>query len=108
MNLIGRINYLAAMEAISEKLNGMAIQSSNPSTNSAHRSNVTPSTLNTVLVTANVGSVFEDTKRLMPIWLDQFDTFLERTKPEFVALHCQEVPSYEFLFILIYLNNYKI
>lgn len=79
------------MEAISEKLNGMAIQSSNSSTNSAHRPNVTPSTVNTVLVTANVGSVFEDTKRLMPIWLNQFDIFLERTRPEFVALHCQEI-----------------
>ena len=81
------------MEAISEKLNGMAIQSSNPSTNSAHRSNVTPSCLNTVLVTANVGSVFEDTKRLMPIWLDQFDIFLDRMRPDFVAVHCQEVSS---------------
>ena len=92
------------MEAISEKLNGMAIQSSNSSTNSVHRPNVTPSTVNTVLVTANVGSVFEDTKRLMPIWLNQFDIFLERTRPEFVALHCQEVSIYEFVFIFIYFN----
>ena len=82
------------MEAISKKMNGVTIQNSSPSENSAQRSNVTPSTLKTVLVTANVGSVFEDTERLMPIWLDQFDTFLERTRPEFVALHCQEVSMY--------------
>ena len=49
-----------------------------------------PST-NTVLITANVGSVFEDPNRLMPIWLDQFDKFLLQNPPGFVALHCQEV-----------------
>ena len=59
--------------------------------NLAQHPHLTPPSVNTVLVTANVGSVFEDTKRLMPIWLDQFDAFLERTRPEFVALHCQEV-----------------
>ena len=46
---------------------------------------------NTVLITANVGSVFEDPIRLMPIWLDQFEKFLLRAPPGFVALHCQEV-----------------
>ena len=49
-----------------------------------------PST-NTVLITANVGSVFEDPSRLMPIWLDQFDKFLLHNPSGFVALHCQEV-----------------
>lgn len=55
-----------------------------------HATFSSPST-NTVLITANVGSVFEDPSRLMPIWLDQFDKFLLQTPPGFVALHCQEV-----------------
>ena len=113
------------MEAISTKLNGMALPNLNPqleeickseeqnlhsvkskdicdtqrakemnkecTSNVSQHPHLTPPSVNTVLVTANVGSVFEDTERLMPIWLDQFDAFLERTRPEFVALHCQEV-----------------
>ena len=113
------------MEAISTKLNGMALPNLSPqleeickseeqnlhsvkskdicdtqrakemnkecTSNVSQHPHLTPRSVNTVLVTANVGSVFEDTERLMPIWLDQFDAFLERTRPEFVALHCQEV-----------------
>ena len=101
------------MEDISTKFNGMVIPNSIPSEykskenmiqnsksdtsktekmNRASGSNNAQNTsVNTVLVTANVGSVFEDTDRLMPIWLEQFDAFLERTKAEFVAIHCQEV-----------------
>ena len=48
-------------------------------------------TTSTAFITANVGSVFEDPDRLMPIWINQFDQFLALHHPEFVALHCQEV-----------------
>ena len=50
-----------------------------------------PGTTSTAFITANVGSVFEDPDRLMPIWINQFDQFLALHHPEFVALHCQEV-----------------
>ena len=50
-----------------------------------------PGTTSTAFITANVGSVFEDPGRLMPIWINQFDQFLALHHPEFVALHCQEV-----------------
>ena len=50
-----------------------------------------PGTTSTAFITANVGSVFEDPNRLMPIWINQFDQFLALHHPEFVALHCQEV-----------------
>ena len=50
-----------------------------------------PGTTSTAFITANVGSVFEDPDRLMPIWINQFDQFLALHHPEFVALHFQEV-----------------
>ena len=50
-----------------------------------------PGTTSTAFITANVGSVFEDPDRLMPIWINQFDQFLTLHHPEFVALHFQEV-----------------
>ena len=55
------------------------------------QNNLSYSSTNIVLITANVGSLFEDPARLMPIWTSQFDNFLERIHPGFVALHCQEV-----------------
>ena len=50
-----------------------------------------PGTTSTAFITANVGSVFEDPDRLMPIWINQFGQFLTLHHPEFVALHFQEV-----------------
>ena len=49
------------------------------------------SSTNVALITANVGSLFEDPIRLMPIWTSQLRAFLEQNIPGFVALHCQEV-----------------
>ena len=50
-----------------------------------------PGTTSTAFITANVGSVFEDPDRLMPIWINQFHQFLGLHHPEFIALHFQEV-----------------
>ncbi|XP_034475602.1 inositol polyphosphate-5-phosphatase A isoform X1 [Drosophila innubila] len=44
-----------------------------------------------MLVTANVGSLFEDPKRLLSIWLEEFIAKVSETKPRFLALHLQEV-----------------
>lgn len=43
------------------------------------------------LVTANVGSVFEDPVRLLKPWVTEFLTKVELMKPQFIALHMQEV-----------------
>lgn len=56
-----------------------------------NQNNLSSLSTNIVLITANVGSVFEDPIRLMPIWTSQFEEFLKRIHPGFVALHCQEV-----------------
>uniref|UniRef100_W8CCA9 inositol-polyphosphate 5-phosphatase n=1 Tax=Ceratitis capitata TaxID=7213 RepID=W8CCA9_CERCA len=44
-----------------------------------------------LLVTANVGSLFEDPLTLMQIWVDEFLTTVRQICPHFIALHLQEV-----------------
>ncbi|XP_030557498.1 inositol polyphosphate-5-phosphatase A isoform X3 [Drosophila novamexicana] len=44
-----------------------------------------------LLVTANVGSLFEDPQRLLTIWLEEFISNATRVNPRFLALHLQEV-----------------
>ncbi|XP_023183803.1 type I inositol 1,4,5-trisphosphate 5-phosphatase isoform X1 [Xiphophorus maculatus] len=43
-----------------------------------------------LLVTANVGSLFEDTENLKKVWLKEFFETVKAHKPHFLALHCQE------------------
>ncbi|KAF4106187.1 inositol polyphosphate-5-phosphatase A-like [Onychostoma macrolepis] len=44
-----------------------------------------------LLVTANVGSLFEDPENLQKTWLREFCQTVQTHRPLFVALHCQEV-----------------
>lgn len=44
-----------------------------------------------LLVTANVGSVFEDPSRLLHIWIQEFLAHVAARRPAFIALHLQEV-----------------
>ncbi|XP_061546707.1 inositol polyphosphate-5-phosphatase A-like isoform X2 [Phycodurus eques] len=44
-----------------------------------------------LLVTANVGSLFEDPKNLQKTWLREFYQTVQLHKPHFLAVHCQEV-----------------
>ncbi|XP_016952488.1 uncharacterized protein LOC108026201 isoform X3 [Drosophila biarmipes] len=43
------------------------------------------------LVTANVGSLFEDPERLLQLWLHEFLAKIAHVQPRFLALHLQEV-----------------
>ena len=47
--------------------------------------------MSTVLITANVGSIFEEPDQLIPKWHGEITQYLEANKPKFVALHFQEV-----------------
>lgn len=44
-----------------------------------------------LLVSANVGSIFEDPEHMLKLWLREFLKCVAHYEPEFVALHCQEV-----------------
>ena len=44
-----------------------------------------------LLVTANVGSIFEDPDRMLKMWLQEFLATVKRLSPDLLAIHCQEV-----------------
>ncbi|XP_075211072.1 inositol polyphosphate-5-phosphatase A [Lycorma delicatula] len=44
-----------------------------------------------LLVTANVGSIFEDPNVMLKLWTEEFLSTVSRLDPKFLALHCQEV-----------------
>ncbi|XP_012942616.1 inositol polyphosphate-5-phosphatase A isoform X2 [Aplysia californica] len=45
----------------------------------------------TMLITANVGSIFEEPDAMFAPWLKAFFQCIQTQKPGFVAIHCQEV-----------------
>ncbi|XP_071947018.1 inositol polyphosphate-5-phosphatase A-like isoform X2 [Antedon mediterranea] len=59
-----------------------------------------------LLVTANLGSLFEDLDNMMPIWLKAFYKVLQRLQPRFVAIHCQEVGGKNFETGMNLVNNF--
>ncbi|KAG5882452.1 hypothetical protein JTB14_036454 [Gonioctena quinquepunctata] len=48
-------------------------------------------TIPVLLVTANVGSIFEDPTEMLRIWTEEFLSTVSKLDPKFIALHCQEV-----------------
>ncbi|XP_042200488.1 inositol polyphosphate-5-phosphatase A isoform X2 [Callorhinchus milii] len=44
-----------------------------------------------LLVTSNVGSLFDNVDGLQTVWLNEFYQTVITYKPQFIALHCQEV-----------------
>ncbi|KAH3787856.1 inositol polyphosphate-5-phosphatase A-like [Dreissena polymorpha] len=44
-----------------------------------------------LLVTANVGSIFEDPEHMLKLWLKEFLAAVQDMVPDIVAVHCQEV-----------------
>lgn len=57
--------------------------------------NVSPdqhsTSIDTLLITANVGSIFEEPDALISQWIRQVDKHLRQCHPQIVAIHCQEV-----------------
>ena len=54
------------------------------------------SSLPMLLITANVGSMFDDPHHLIPQWLAQVCQQIKTQKPAFIAIHCQEVGGKNF------------
>ncbi len=53
--------------------------------------NLSKTSLPVLLITANVGSIFDDPKNLVPQWLAQVCRQIKASQAAFVAIHCQEV-----------------
>ncbi|XP_044011997.1 inositol polyphosphate-5-phosphatase A isoform X1 [Aphidius gifuensis] len=44
-----------------------------------------------LLITANVGSIFEEPGVMLKVWTEEFLSTVAKLDPKFIALHCQEV-----------------
>lgn len=52
--------------------------------------------VSTLLITANVGSIFEDPDTLIPTWQEQVIKHIATSRPQFIAIHFQEVSQVSF------------
>ncbi|KAM9365244.1 inositol polyphosphate-5-phosphatase A isoform 2-T3 [Pholidichthys leucotaenia] len=59
-----------------------------------------------LLVTANVGSLFEDPTNLQKTWLREFYQTIQTHTPQFVALHCQEVGGKNYEASMSHVDNF--
>ena len=59
-----------------------------------------------LLITANVGSIFDDPQSLMPQWMPQISQQIKEQNPGFVAIHCQEVGGKKFEKNMANLDNF--
>uniref|UniRef100_A0A4W3JSX8 inositol-polyphosphate 5-phosphatase n=1 Tax=Callorhinchus milii TaxID=7868 RepID=A0A4W3JSX8_CALMI len=59
-----------------------------------------------LLVTANVGSLFEDPENLQKNWLREFYQAVHTHKPHFIALHCQEVGGKNYEASMTHVDNF--
>ena len=63
------------------------------STETAMGTAAVSSSTSLLLITANVGSVFEDAEALAPKWRHEVIKFIGEQNPQFVAIHFQEVSN---------------
>ncbi|XP_064630080.1 inositol polyphosphate-5-phosphatase A-like isoform X2 [Lineus longissimus] len=61
---------------------------------------------NVLLVTANVGSIFEDPDRMLKMWLNEFMGCISRLQPDFIAVHCQEVGGKNYEESMQFVNDF--
>jgi len=59
-----------------------------------------------LLVTANVGSIFEEPDKMIPIWMAEFLAVVTRLEPEFLAIHCQEVGGKNYADTMQHVNKF--
>lgn len=64
------------------------------------------STTRILLVSANVGSIFEDPENTLKLWLREFLKCLRRLEPRFLAMHCQEVGGKNYEDSMQHVNNF--
>ncbi|KAK3758640.1 hypothetical protein RRG08_019549 [Elysia crispata] len=60
----------------------------------------------TLLITANVGSIFEEPDSMFPGWLKSFFECIQTYKPGILALHCQEVGGKNYEASMQHVNHF--
>ncbi|XP_056637779.1 inositol polyphosphate-5-phosphatase A isoform X2 [Diorhabda sublineata] len=64
------------------------------------------STIPVLLVTANVGSIFEDPNEMLKIWTEEFLSTVSKLDPKFIGLHCQEVGGKNYELSMKHVGNF--
>lgn len=59
-----------------------------------------------LLITANLGSIFEEPDKMIPVWLKEFFTLVTETKAEFIGIHCQEVGGKKYEETMQYVDKF--
>ncbi|KAL3187548.1 hypothetical protein MRX96_025054 [Rhipicephalus microplus] len=59
-----------------------------------------------LLVTANVGSIFEEPRTLLPGWIGEFLRMVKQFQPSFLALHCQEVGGKNYERTMLHVSDF--
>ncbi|XP_023929969.1 type I inositol 1,4,5-trisphosphate 5-phosphatase isoform X1 [Lingula anatina] len=59
-----------------------------------------------MLITANVGSIFEDPERMLKMWLNEFVATVTKLQPMFLAIHMQEVGGKNYEESMQYVNHF--
>lgn len=59
-----------------------------------------------MLITANVGSIFDDPQDLIPQWLSQVTNQIKAHSPLLVAIHCQEVGGKNFEQSMVHVDDF--
>ncbi|XP_063963918.1 inositol polyphosphate-5-phosphatase A-like [Lytechinus pictus] len=59
-----------------------------------------------LLITANVGSIFEEPVHMMSVWLDKIYETIKRLEPKFIALHCQELGGKNYESSMQHVDNF--
>ncbi|XP_041476376.1 inositol polyphosphate-5-phosphatase A-like isoform X2 [Lytechinus variegatus] len=59
-----------------------------------------------LLITANVGSIFEEPVHMMSVWLDKLYETIKRLEPKFIALHCQELGGKNYESSMQHVDNF--
>nr|XP_020446273.1 type I inositol 1,4,5-trisphosphate 5-phosphatase-like isoform X2 [Monopterus albus] len=59
-----------------------------------------------LLVTANVGSLFDNVDEIQSVWLQELYKTIHRYKPQFIALHFQEVGGKDYMLNMGHAENF--
>ncbi|XP_067857437.1 inositol polyphosphate-5-phosphatase A-like [Heptranchias perlo] len=59
-----------------------------------------------LLLTANVGSLFDNLEGLQIIWLQEFYQAVSKFKPHFIAVHCQEIGGKDYSSGMVHVDTF--
>ncbi|XP_041064975.1 inositol polyphosphate-5-phosphatase A-like isoform X1 [Carcharodon carcharias] len=64
--------------------------------------------MDVLLLTANVGSLFDDLEGLQIIWLQEFYQVVSKYRPHFLAVHCQEIGGKDYETGMVHVDKFVI